>query len=339
MTTPGPEVERAAEPEAGGAGRAEGDDAERAEAPAVQRGLLGRAAGAIHGFVMFELDPFVLGLFRVALAGYLLLYYVMLAPSWLTYYGPAGISPHVALGQVDYHLFQPIFWQVQSDTVMWLLYSASLVCVVLLALGVVWRLAMAWLWYMNLTLLYGNPFVVNGEEQVLALLLLFGLFMPLGAALSVRSLRCRGEAPAPPPKVRTWTLRALQVHLMLVYLLSLPDKLTTGPAWVDGTLVYYALMAVDYPRWPGLEIVAWGGAALSRVLTYFSLAVEALVPVFIWFRRFRLPCVLLAMSLHLGMGLFLEGVAMFNAAMLVGLILFLPSRRTRAWLSARVARR
>jgi hypothetical protein len=300
-----------------------------------RRGPLGRAAAAVHGFFTIELDPFVLGAFRISLAAYLLLYYVMLAPSWLLYYGPDGISPHVGMRPQDYYLLQPLIWQVKSHAVMWLLYGASIVAVLLLASGLWWRLAAVWLWYMNLTLLYGNPYVVNGEEQVLAVLLLFAMFMPLGAALSVRVRRPR---EAPPAKVRVWPLRSLQIHLMLIYLLSLPDKFTTGPAWHDGTLVYYALAAVDYPRWPGMEVVSWANAALSRVLTYSSVAVEILVPVFIWFRKLRLWCALLAISLHLGMGLFLEGVAMFNGAMLVGMVLFLPSRRTREWLTARLAR-
>jgi hypothetical protein len=43
------------------------------------------------------------------------------------------------------------------------------------------------------------------------------------------------------------------------------------------------------------------------------------------------------MSLHVGMGLLIEGVMMFNAAMLVALLVFLPSHRTRL-LVARVLR-
>lgn len=307
-------------------------------APARRHGPVRRAAAAVHRFFTIELDPFVLGAFRIALAAYLLLFYVALAPSWLLYYGPDGISPHVGMRPQDYYLLQPLIWQVKTHGTMWLLYGASIVAVLLLASGVLWRLAAVWLWYMNLSLLYGNPYAVNGEEQVLALLLLFSLFMPLGAALSLRVRRARRAPETPPAKVRVWPLRALQIHLMLVYVLSLPDKFTTGPAWHDGTLVYYALMAVDYPRWPGVEVVSWANAALSRVLTYFAVAVEILVPVFIWFRKLRLPCTLLAMSLHLGMGFLLEGVAMFNGAMLVAMVLFLPSRRTREWLTARLAR-
>jgi hypothetical protein len=301
-------------------------------------GWLRRLAAAIHGFTTIEIDPFALGLFRVALGAYVLVFYVMLAPSWLFYYGADGILPIAPRSWADYQPLMPLFWFERSDAFMWILLGVSMVSALLFALGILWRVAGLWLWHMNLTLLYSNAYVVNGEEQVLGLLLLFGLFLPLGASFTWRQLRdgrARRELLLGAGKVRVWALKPLQVHLVLVYLLSLPDKLS-DPAWTDGTLVYYAMMAVDYARWPGLEIFAWGNAALSRVLTMFSLAVEVLVPALIWFRRFRLPCVLAAVGLHVGMGVMIEGVMMFNAAMCVAMILFLPSRRTREWLAQRL---
>jgi hypothetical protein len=296
-----------------------------------------RVAAAIHRFAIVDVDPFVLGLFRVALALYILLFYVMLAPSWLFYYGPHGITPVEREAITSYQLLNPILWYVRSDGAMWLFYAASVPAAILLALGVWWRAALVWLWFMNLALLYTNPYVINGEEQVLALLLLFALFMPLGESFTWRQLSTRAARRAmllAEREVRVWTLTVLQVHLMFVYLVSLPDKLADS-SWRDGTLVYYAMMAIDYPRWPGIDVFAWGNAALSRVLTAFSLAVELLVPILIWFRRLRLPCIAAAMALHAGLGLLIEGVMMFNGAMMVALILFLPSRRTRTWLAAR----
>jgi hypothetical protein len=300
-------------------------------------GVLARAATAIHGCFAIELDPFVLGLFRVALGAYVLLFYVMLAPSWTFYYGVEGITPHARADVTGYLPLLPILWFVESDAVLWALYAVSVASAILFALGVLWRVSGFWLWHMNLALLFGNSYVVNGEEQVMSLLLLFALFLPLGSSLTLRQLcdpaqrraMSRGDAV---PRVKVWAFRALQVHLMLVYLLSVPDKLS-DVAWRDGTLVYYAMMATDYPRWPGLEIFAWGNAIVSRVLTWFAVAVEVLVPFLIWFRRLRVPCVLAAMALHVGMGLLLEGVMMFNGAMLVGMLLFLPSGRTRVWIA------
>lgn len=297
-----------------------------------------RVAGAIHRFTIIEIDPFVLGLFRVALALFMLLFFVMLAPNWLFYYGPGGITPIEREGIASYQLLNPILWYVRSSSTMWVFYAVSMVAIVLLGLGVWWRAALIWLFNMNLALLYTNPYVINGEEQVLGLLLLFALFMPLGDSFTLRQMTSRAgwrQLFTADRKVRVWTLTALQVHLMFVYLVSLPDKLI-DPAWRDGTLVYYAMMAIDYPRWPGIDIFAWGNAALSRVLTAISLLVELLVPILIWFDRLRVPCVLAAIGLHLGLGLLIEGVIMFNGAMIVAMLLFLPSRRTRTWLAARL---
>jgi Vitamin K-dependent gamma-carboxylase len=297
-----------------------------------------RVSSAIRRLFQLDVDPFVLGLFRVGLGAYVLLFYVMLAPSWIYYYGVGGIASCDRLDLGSYQLLSSMVWYVRSDAAMWTLYGLSVASAILLALGIRWRLALAWLWYMNLSLMYGNVYVVNGEEQVMALLLLFSLFLPLGASFTWRQLSSRKRRRAmlrADMKVRVWALKPLQVHLVLVYLLSLPDKLADS-AWTHGTLVYYAMMAVDYPRWPGLDVFAWGNAALSRVLTAFSLAVELLVPMLVWFRRLRVPCVLAAMALHLGMAFLLEGVMMFNLAMFVGLLLFLPSRRTRQWLARRL---
>ncbi|HTE56822.1 MAG TPA: HTTM domain-containing protein [Kofleriaceae bacterium] len=301
--------------------------------------MIARAAGALRRFFFTDVDPFVLGIYRAALGGYLILFYVMLAPSWLLYYGPGGITPVVASGGGGSLLLSPLFWHVQSRAVMWALYGVSLGCAVLLAIGAWWRIALVWLWYMNLTLLFSNPYVVNGEEQVMGVLLLFSLFLPLGASFTWRQLaRADGRRAmlTASARVPVWSLRALQLQLLLVYLASVPAKLS-DPAWRDGTLVYYAMMATDYPRWPGLEIFAWGNAALSRILTGYSLAVEMLVPFLIWFRRLRLPCVAAALALHAGMAVLIEGVMMFNLAMMVGLILFLPGQRTRLWMARRLA--
>ena len=45
-----------------------------------------------HGFWFIEMDPFILRLYRSVLGCSLLLFYIMLAPSWLQYYGPDSVS-------------------------------------------------------------------------------------------------------------------------------------------------------------------------------------------------------------------------------------------------------
>ena len=138
-------------------------------------------------------------------------------------------------------------------------------------------------------------------------------------------------------EVDAWPLRAMQVHLALLYLISFPLKIFVhgrlGGSWVDGTAVYYGMMATSYPRWPGLEIFAWHDAIVSRAFTWGTLGVEAVAPILIWFRRPRVVCWLALVGLHAGLALFLEGVMMFNVATVCGLLLFLPPRRTRELLA------
>lgn len=304
----------------------------------VRTGVARRLARAIHGFVFIEVDPFVIGLYRCCLGLYVLALYVMLAPSWLVYFGPEGISPYPTYPMEDLRFPPPILAYASSKVILWALYGVSVASALCLIAGVRGRAAVVWLWLMNISLIYRNPYVVNGEEQVLGVLLLFSIFLPLDASFTLRQWldpERRRQMMCEDARVEVWSLRPMQVHIMLVYALSLPSKLA-DPIWREGTTVYYAMMAWDYPRWPGIELFAWGNALVSRGLTYFALLVEMLVPVLIWWRRWRLACVVVCALLHAGMGLLLEGVVMFNGAMLVALVAFLPDRTTRVWLARRL---
>ena len=41
----------------------------------------------------FKCHPFIFGLYRIALAGFLLAYFLLLSNRWMEFYGPLGISP------------------------------------------------------------------------------------------------------------------------------------------------------------------------------------------------------------------------------------------------------
>jgi hypothetical protein len=191
------------------------------------------------------------------------------------------------------------------------------------------------MWISVVILMSQNPMVANGEEQVLAVLLFFSVWLPLDSSFTWRQLvdpDKRRQMFVRDAKVPVWSLKALQVHFVLIYLLSFPLKLNTGEAWIDGTAVYYSIMALNYPRFPGMEIFAWYDAIVSKFLTYGTLFIEGVFPLVVWFRRLRVVSVLWMMALHFGLAVFFEGIMMFNGAMLVGLVLFLPSRRTREFL-------
>jgi len=294
---------------------------------------LGRIGQRWHAFWFIPLDPFILGLFRLALGGYLLLYYFMLAPSWLAYYGPRGFSDRPVISLDQFNPLNNSFIQlINTESGMWCLYAISVICVLCFVLGYLRKFPLIWLWIMNFSLFSRNYIVYNSEEQVMAVTLLFSLFLPFHKTWTLPQLinkSQRQEIFKENKKITVWALRPLQIYIALIYALSFPGKVLSSIGWRDGTQVYYAMMAVTYPRWPGSEIFAWNNAIVSRLITFYTLVVEVLFSLFVWFRRFRVPLVCAALVFQLGLGILLEGVMMFSFAFFVSLLVFLPSRRTK----------
>ncbi|MCP3977758.1 MAG: hypothetical protein GY716_00310 [bacterium] len=289
-------------------------------------------------FWFFQIDPFVLGLYRVLLGGFALLFLLMLAPTWRQYLGPDSLSFYPVLDWSAYRPFYPLIRFVETGLGMWAFWAVSVTAAALLTLGLWTRAATVGLWLCMVSLFYGSR-VANGEEQVLCVLLFFSIFLPLDRSWRLSQLvdrELRREMFDATAKVPVYTLTLLQVHFLTIYLISIPAKLLAGNAWIDGTTVYYGMMALNYPRWPGLEVFAWGNGFFSRVLTWGTLVAEILFPLAIWFRGWRVLSALALIGLHVSLAVLLEGIMLFNGAMIVALVLFLPSRRTREWLRMRL---
>lgn len=286
-------------------------------------------------FWFFEIDPFVMGLYRVCLGCYQLAYYLILTPNWLRFYGPNGIVGRL---ESPFHPFSSgsisLLNYISTDMGMWFYFFVSIACALCLIFGIFGRLPLVWLWVSNFSVQLRHLQVSNGEEQVMALLLFFSLFMPLHAACTPPKWFGRGKEAsfARPEKVNGWALRLLQTNFVFIYIISLPFKLLADNSWWQGTAVYYSMMSMTYARWPGLPLFSWGTAAVSHVLSYYALAIEGLFPLLVWFRRFRLPMALGILFLHLGLAVFFRALMLFNLSMAVGVILFLPSRRTKRWM-------
>jgi predicted DCC family thiol-disulfide oxidoreductase YuxK len=290
-----------------------------------------KIATAWHNFWFIQMDPFIFGVYRIYLGILLTIYYLLVSPSWLIYYGPAGISAATIKSLTNYQLFDSVLAFVTTNQGYWLIWGLSLFCAIMLIFGLLGRLPIVWLWLMNFSIISRNSYAVNGEEQILAPLLLFSLFLPLTASLSLQNRGIGRKNQNKARKVTVWALRPVQIYIALIYLISWPIKVLSDEAWRNGTVVYYALNSISYARWPGLEIFSWGNAFLSRLATYYTLLVELLFPLFVWFKRFRMPLTLAIIFMQLSLAVLLSGVWVFNLATVAGLILFLPSRQTRLW--------
>src|SRR5206468_6924850 len=107
-----------------------------------------------------------------------------------------------------------------------------------------------------------------------------------------------------------------------------------GVTWPHGTAVGYAFRLEDLARFPVPDIGA--SLALTHVLTYAVLAIEASIGVLVWNRRLRPWVLLVGVCLHLGIEYRLR-VGFFSWAILVTYLAWVPADVAERVL-ARVAR-
>ena len=90
----------------------------------------------------------------------------------------------------------------------------------------------------------------------------------------------------------------IQIELALLYLMTFWNK-SLGPAWVDGTALYYVYHLDQFRRFP---IPAFfQDLFLVRLETWFTLAAEFSLGVLVWFKELRYYVLGLGVLLHLGL--------------------------------------
>ncbi len=254
----------------------------------------------------------VLDFFRIGLGGFWLTQLFLSLPNWDRFYAPISLAPPDS---------RSLSWLALSHhpSAHWWLWWATVLVALSFTVGFWTRASNILLWVLLSGLHFRNIDLLNGQDMLGYQLVFLAIFAPLGGHLSVDRV-LRGKAL---PDQEVWGWRLLQISVMAKYAFSGPGKWLDCPSWLDGTALYWVALSERWFRYPDLlgEWAIW----ISPVLTYYTLAVEHLVPLLIWFPRCRLWCLLGAYSLHLPM-LFLmsPAVHLYQVIMLVGLTLFWP---------------
>lgn len=255
---------------------------------------------------IFGIDLRSLALFRVAL-GTVLFCNLLLAfcdvsafwtdvgvvpRSWLLQFEPAQrISIHLAGGQA---------WFVGT------LLAVQTLLALMFALGWRTRLASILSFILWTSLLNRNPVVIIGGDILMACLLFWSMFLPLGARFSVDAATAEN-----PPPVRnlhvSWGSLGLLLQVMSVYFFS--ALLKSGTEWgPDYTAVYYAL-SLDRHVLP-LGKLLNESLPLTRALSAYVWWLELLGPILIFspilLRPLRLTLMVAFMLMHVGFLLCLE---------------------------------
>lgn len=276
-------------------------------------------------------DALVLGLLRF-LAG-CVIFYTHLAWSFEleTFFGERSIIPadHRGLLADGWNFYWSHFdWL--PGFLLWPAHVLALLIMAMFALG--WKTRITSILTALLVISYANRATGAqfGLDQINAFLAIYLALGPSGDYFSLdRWLSRRRGATAPAPTVMAnLSLRLIQVHMCLVYFFAGTGKLL-GQTWWEGTAIWGAVANYEYQTldltWLASEL--W----LVNLLTWITLFWEVSYPFLIWPRLTRPIWILIAVAVHLGIGVAM-GMMTFGLIMVVGNLSFLTASFVRRWL-------
>lgn len=284
----------------------------------------------------FCLDLRSLALFRVCMAG-LIIIDLFNRGLWLkSHYTDAGVLPRSALLET---LWEPTWVSVHmlsgSALVQAVLFGLAGLVAGLLLIGWRTRLMTVLSWFLMISLHARNPALLQGGDIAFRLFLFWSMFLPLGARWSVDAALATGSDYRSDNQYVSVSSFAYIAQLSFIYLFS--AMLKTGDAWQEGYDAVYYTLAIDQFTTP---IGDWlfGQQALHEPLTMGTLGLEAfgwillLVPVLV--APLRLLAIGLFSGMHLGIGATME-LGLFSYIFCVAWLALLPGAVWR-WLRARL---
>lgn len=287
-----------------------------------------RAALAALTERYLSLDPRALALFRVYFGLLLFADVLRRIPLAGLYYSNEGVLPN------HYALYAPLsarpfslLFTLSSSTEVKVAFLAMAACHLALALGLFTRVMQVLAILFTVSINQRNPLLENGGCVVLVILAVWTAFLPLGATMSVDSLRARdGGAPAAPP-TRVVSVVALGLLLQTAAIYFFNGVQKDGADWRTGTVIHYLLwqdrLATPLAGWLRHHEPAWLSPALTRATLWLEIGSPVLLFFPAWWQRLRALHVGAMIAFHLSIAA-LCNLGPFSWAM-VGLnLLLLP---------------
>lgn len=236
------------------------------------------------------------------------------------HYSDEGVLPVSVLKLYNwnpyYFSLHAISGEVWFEALLFILNAA---CVVALIAGYRSRLFTFICWVFLVSLQNRNPFILQGGDDLLRLLLFWGIFLPWGSAYAVRR--------QPPATNATFSFANIGYLLLIASVYFFSAMLKTSPEWhEEGSAVYYAL-SLDQMRLPlGSYIYRFPG--LMSFLTHLVYWTEVIAPILLVLplrtKWCRLAGIMALVLLQLGIVSCLY-VGLFYIIASVALIGLLPS--------------
>ncbi len=248
---------------------------------------------------LFGADLRSVSLFRIALASLILIDLVLRSRHLTAHYTDAGVLPRDALSGVALS-FHALGGSYVTEL---LLFCTTGVFAAFLLVGVYARVASFGCWLLMTSLHARNPLLLDGGDALVRLLLLWGVFLPLGARWSLRLGRFQSREHATGTRCYSLATVALTLQFILFYWGGGLCK--SGPEWTSTGNALELVFQNEYWNRP-LGNVLSESPALLRVLTPATIIFELLGPLLllvpVWHGPIRMLTILSFWIFQLSLG-------------------------------------
>ena len=271
----------------------------------------------------FQVDLRSLAIFRMGLALLILADLINRAGNITAHYTDLGVVPRSFIMYTNRFWYLSLHMLSGDKFYQILLFSISGIFAIALFLGYRTRLVTFVSWYLFASLNIRNPYILQGGESMLTLMLFWSLFMPLGAYYSIDSGTNSSKIRA--KNFLSYGITAYFIQIIVVYLFTAIFKLSYIE-WLEGTAVYNALSTDHYVKPLGKILLSF--PLILKFLTYYVLFFELIGPflLLISFKTgvFRTIMVFAFFFLQIGFGGAME-LGTFPWIMSIAMIPFLPT--------------
>lgn len=285
-------------------------------------------------FFFGSFDPFSVSIFRIFLGTLMFVFYIANFPNWERFYAPEGLSwlnPETLTTERWWSIFSWTHGTIPIKTFWWVGFFST----VAFTMGFQTRLATIFLYIIQSSMNTTGWVVVNGEDSIFRMFLLYSCFAPLNFTFSLDSYLKRKRLEKKGIKYEPnlpliWPIRLLQINFALVYLVNIPNKLTDDFAWINGTALYWTVANDMWSR--GKHIVPFfymWDCLVSKIATYSTLVIEGTFPFLVCFGATKLYAIAALAMLHIGIAILNTNVTFFTLSMVCGLWVFVPAEVTQ----------
>lgn len=270
-----------------------------------------------EGFVFAPRDPRLASVLRIAFGVLVLVNVICLGIDLDFWFSDAGVTP-VAVARLE---MKDGATMILAHLPLHVCYAIFVAQTVLLIVGVGSRVQAASVFVWLVAFQHRNYSIVDGEDTVMRLFAFYLALTPCGWAYSVDAWwrRRRGKVPATPPI--PWGLRLFQLQMSVIYLSSAFEK-SSGSDWISGKAMYFVARLDDTFGKVPIPHALFEHLWLVKLMTWSVLALEWLLPIALWMKRFRRSAVIVGLVFHLAIEATMH-LFLFHWLMMLGLVAFL----------------